>query len=864
MAFYPYSVKEVLTGHFGSDTSFEMRKPHDAILGAAEWQHMLPLSWQYADEQTIGLFLGHRFLIDTIIEDDYIAYKYQQGNELCVFLMFMLYEENAPFSIDLNYACKIIQKWQDAGYNAKIVSQCIGVENYRNSENFRLVHHSTPGVGTSIYCLAENDGQKILVFDSHECWPLYYEKLVYVAQTTDFREYECLFEPDVIITSGVEKNKKKLASGIEAVADFLRKNAPVRICLSEFRGTGIYSQCLMAGQEALNIWVNARNLITELNISTQAVSGAVLCKALNYDNGLVTQVPELLSVRPLEIKQMHGYSVQMSYTNGTIRNYYLKMFEEPEIADHVVVDGYLFNEDILQSACMKDNGIFFSNGYAIPSHILFYRSYRQVQSSISNCKSLQAGRFAFHSRRLLPLKEFKSHFATQHYWGNPGECYGPTDALMDLDGNRISDISFYGLLTTWRSKSVWRVCVEPTGLYGFLTENGNWLIPPVYNSLKDFEQGCSKATRKIGGEIKQFLITEEGREIAFDHEINTDSFWGGLCHFNTATEPVTAPDPGYYWEHDYDQVKAGKWGCIDLDGNIIVEPQYIYAVGFYNGDGKISIVARLIGGKLFWGAIDTAGKEVIPCQFESLYTRWGDALAFRRHGEKFYGVMTLDGEILAEPQFEYFEAYNSEHRLLSVGKHEDALGVFSLDEQRMIIPEEYDCIDYDEKFISCEVAYTCAERYFDYSGNELDFSEYDRVFESNGLLCVKKGEKHGYIEIDGTVIVPLILSTFVNNDLELYKKGYIVTGERKLKGLATVAGEEILPQKYSEISVHDDFIIASERTDANWCICDTLFDFSGKPILKGAYRHMYYDKNDQTLTVETPYGTELFGLQILE
>ena len=192
------------------------------------------------------------------------------------------------------------------------------------------------------------------------------------------------------------------------------------------------------------------------------------------------------------------------------------------------------------------------------------------------------------------------------------------------------------------------------------------------------------------------------------------------------------------------------------------------------------------------------------------------------------------------------------------------LGVFSLDEQRMIIPEEYDCIDYDEKFISCEVAYTCAERYFDYSGNELDFSEYDRVFESNGLLCVRKGKNHGYIEIDGTVVVPLILSTFVNNDLELYKKGYIVTGERKLKGLATVAGEEILPQKYSEISVHDDFIIASERTDTNWCICDTLYDFGGKPILKGAYRHMYYDKNDQTLTVETPYGTELFGLQILE
>ena len=509
---------------------------------------------------------------------------------------------------------------------------------------------------------------------------------------------------------------------------------------------------------------------------------------------------------------------------------------------------------------IKNGGICFDNGYYIPAHILFYRSYRQLQSIPSNRKCYYFSNGIMESKYLLPLKEFKSHFSVRQYWGNAGECYGPVEALLDQDGKRIADASFYE--QDWYSGgNALRVCVEPTAKYGFIRDDGSWLVPPVYESADRFEGGCAKAKRKANGELKQFLITPEGREISFDHDIDIELFDGELCPFNAAKEPISAPKPGYYWYHDYDDVTPGKWGYVDIDGNVIVQPQYVYAVNFYNGGGDRAVVARLTDGKLLWGAIDRTGNEVIPCVYESLYTRWGDAFAFRRFGEELYGVMDLDGNIIEQPKFEFFEGYNVEHQLITVGAHEDALGIYSVGQQRMIIPAEYDCIDYGEKIISCEIQYSCKERYFDYSGKELDFSEYDSVSEDDGLLRTWKDRKFGFIEMDGTVVVPNILSGGIGNDcIALYRKGYIITGDYKQQGLATVDGQEILPQKYAEIIAYKDFVVASERIEGNWCVCDTLYSYDGTPILKGPYRRICYDRDKMELTAETPYGKEYFRI----
>ena len=52
----------------------------------------------------------------------------------------------------------------------------------------------------------------------------------------------------------------------------------------------------------------------------------------------------------------------------------------------------------------------------------------------------------------------------------------------------------------------------------------------------------------------------------------------------------------------------GKWGFIDLQGEFVIEPQYICARSFSNG------LAAVYDGNA-WGFIDTDGKLAIPYQF---------------------------------------------------------------------------------------------------------------------------------------------------------------------------------------------------------------------------------------------------------
>ena len=310
MRYYSYSVKDILTEYFGADPLAVMRKKSQTSLGPEHSKHLIPLSWQYADEQIMHLFLDHKFLIRTVIEDDYIAYIYQEGSQQCALLLFITDEDKGPFSINTNYACEIIQKWENTGYKTKIVSHSVAVERYGQTKNFRLLHHVASGKGAYIYTLIENNGTPLLAYDIHNCWPEYYKKIIAVSVSKDIREYKCLFEPTVCITTGQEKKKKTLATGIEAVVEFFKENAPVGAYYREFKNTGIYNRILIAGEKGIDIWVNVRNLITEINVYDRDAAPVIKWDLGKQMQSLVNQVPALQSVRALDITQMHGYAVQ--------------------------------------------------------------------------------------------------------------------------------------------------------------------------------------------------------------------------------------------------------------------------------------------------------------------------------------------------------------------------------------------------------------------------------------------------------------------------------------------------------------------------------------------------------------------------
>ncbi len=720
MTYYNYSVKKTLASYFGGNTLFEMRKPHESIFKNGEDKNLLPLLWQYADEQAVNLCLEEHFLLDTILEDDYIAYIIQFGDKQLAYLMFMITEEEPYFHIDINYAKQIISAWESKGYSACILRACIGVEYYgaKKDRGFHLITHMIPGRGMALHEIKRVNGEDILVFNMHPCWEYYYKKLIFLSQTWNRQEYECVFEPNVEITEGKEKEKKTLSAGIDSVMELLHET-PINIGYVEFKNTETYSCTLVSESKELIIGVSRRNLIYEINLSSRA-KALMIDRANNSSGSLIDAIPPLQSVTTLEPIKMHGYALQLKYSNGSIKNYYLKTFDGKEIPQTCEIGKYSFTEEVFLSAKADDNGnVSFINGYCVPRHLLYYRSYRQVLIHYDSSVVYQDDSITIQSLYRLPLKEVKSHFAVRQYRGWPEECFGPNMPWTDDVGKRTSDIALFYADTDDYHFGAQKVRVEPTGKYGFLNDDGTWYAPPVYDTAEAFPTGCAKATRNIAGVETTVLITKDGTEKQFPFGADVDLSASDLCPFNAEPWNGPWPDPGYYY--DYDDIRPGKWGFVNIDGKVVVEPKYVYAIGFWNGGDEHCVVARFVDGKLRWGVIDKTGTEVIPCIYPEAYCRWGKAVAFMAEENGLYGLMDFEGNVIVEPKFDYIEAYDPKHRLITAGESRDDLGVYSVNLGRMIIPEEFDCIDYGDKMISCEIRYTGKEKYYDYDGNELPF-----------------------------------------------------------------------------------------------------------------------------------------------
>lgn len=71
---------------------------------------------------------------------------------------------------------------------------------------------------------------------------------------------------------------------------------------------------------------------------------------------------------------------------------------------------------------------------------------------------------------------------------------------------------------------------------------------------------------------------------------------------------------------------AGIWGWLDLDGNEVITPQYVYAMSFFEGraivckgDWEIDDRGRYWCENEKWGIIDRTGAEIVPCMFDEIF-----------------------------------------------------------------------------------------------------------------------------------------------------------------------------------------------------------------------------------------------------
>lgn len=881
MKHYDYSVKDVLNNYFGENVLVNMRQK---VWGHGEPktdETLNPLLWKYADEHALDLFAGEFFLLDTELHDDYILYRVQEKEREIEMLMFVMIEKKESF-IYLNYAKKLLQDKRRTDCDCYILAVYVNAERKKDGE-YRFDMHTGKCCGTKLYQLTEINGEELITDVSYPFFPQFYQKLAWVSCHTDVKEWECIFEPDVklvYVTKDRQQKNDTLASGIIQVMDYLfkdRKPRPyrpgmqgaLRTGYQEYRDTGLFSLELFWQDECLGVCVSRRNLVQELYIYEEKPDYyRRIRRYISYRRPLYDEVPELKSVQPLDPELMYAYAVELRYSNGDLRYYYLNCFDEMIIPQSCEVDGYSFDRETLYSVTANsEGGIQFANGYQIRPHILYHRSYRQ-QIYEPATTAYKDDHLTITPRYREPLNREHGAFLINHYVGRDNECFGAYKGFVDENGERTSPISLYRISKINMPRGLFEARIAPTAKYGVMKADGTWLAPPVFDDL----DGNSKYVgmkRTVNGKTEKWLLTEDNMNlIQIPYDVDFDEWCFGLIRVNAEKWEGERPYAGFYDDDGYFEIEAGKWGIMNPKGEMIVEPKYVYLMGFWQTDGNHSIVARYVDGELLWGVIDRSGKETVPCKYPVAYTYSGNAVGFKYHvDDDLYGLMDFDGNILFEPKFRYISDYDPVHHLATVGEHEDAQGVYSIQNGEMLIPPEYDAIEYGEKIIFCEPTYTCYDRYFDYDGNELTFNGFTRVIEKDGNLEVYDGKHHGLIDYDHNILIPPVMNYHSGaNMIELYRKGYVITDDDgKQYGLSKIDGTVILPPKFYWISIEDNFLIARGKEARGVHLNDTLYTFGGgKLILQGAYRRISVDSENHTITLDTPNGTEHLSYSVSE
>ncbi len=867
---YSYSVKDVLTEYFPGDTITEMRIS-DADGVQTERANMLPRAWAYADDMAIGHFLSERFLVDTVLYDDYIAYfiKSRYGDE--VFLSFMHFEDDISFSLDPEYAYALISSWEQKGYKAYIMRNCVGIEDYRNRDEFRFVCHSCEDKGTDYLIPKLVNGNYIFVRAQEPFWK-HADGLLFSAITSGLvSEYESILAERAVIAhcprrsafdraNDKYENVKPFVKGIDKIKHYFDGKYKVFMAYVKKRNSIAYTARIIADNRKYILFVDADNQLVQL-VEEPIMSDEVFIPIPPEHMPEAIVMPELIGVRSLDISTMHAYGIQLSYADGCVKNYYISKIKKAKLPKSVSVDGYRFNQSILDSVRLicdhHKKGVIFSNGYYIPAHILYYRGTSQLISEKISGTAFENTSIKIEPVYRLPL-HIRRNGLLETYQPRFDEFYGTGYTLLDENGNRTTDYSASYLDSRGAGERA-LLCTrsESSGLVGYLKKDGGWLMPPIFDNGDDFQYGHCVEVKKGS---KKYLLNELGELIAFPHKISLGCFRQGLCEFSTGEYKGSYTYPE---EECFDDLSAGKWGFIDQYGKIVIKPQYVFTSGFGHGENR-AFVAKVVHGKTRWGLIDEKGNEIIPCIYPNLATHSGTAVNFQvtEHGK--YGIMDFDGHVIMEPRYNGIYAYDEKHGLVAYVTDLDEecqIGVARVDNGEDIIPARYGYIGFEENYIECEKDFRDEDGslydYYDYDGNRLPADQCHYKWKCDGGYASWNAEhKCGAVDEDNCIIVPFIFNERAHVDY--YLRGFVVTGKKGKFGLATRDGKDMLPQRYRQITIEEDFIIASYRNDANWDIVDELYTLDGTPVFTDIYRRV--NINGDWVTRETPLGVEHFRI----
>jgi len=195
--------------------------------------------------------------------------------------------------------------------------------------------------------------------------------------------------------------------------------------------------------------------------------------------------------------------------------------------------------------------------------------------------------------------------------------------------------------------------------------------------------------------------------------------------------------------------KDDKWGYINTKGKIVIEPQFTQAGDFAKNGLAAVITERKIG------YINKKGDYEINPQFDADRSWYG--CKFSDVGlavvclDKKYGVINKKGEHITNFEYDFVQGF--EENGTAIVELDDKYGLIDKEGNYIVYPE-YDGMGHfgNSKFIPVEKDGKCG--YIDKTGKLAIPLQFDNAgIFNNGLAAVKIGEKWGFINEKGKLVI---------------------------------------------------------------------------------------------------------------
>ena len=244
----------------------------------------------------------------------------------------------------------------------------------------------------------------------------------------------------------------------------------------------------------------------------------------------------------------------------------------------------------------------------------------------------------------------------------------------------------------------------------------------------------------------------------------------------------------------YNVESYGKWGYINKAGEMMIEPQYLFASDFFNGLALIAVSSKK------WGYINKNGQEIIKPQYDQ-GNDFSEGYAAVRINKK-YGYIDILGKVVIDFKYDYASPFLGGIAAIKIG---GKYGFIDKTGKVLISPIYDDVKDLSENMIAVKengkwgyidkVGKTVIKPTFsnassfsdnmaavqvgtlwgfiDKSGRLVVTTKYDMASDFNeGLAAVSSNRKLGYIDKQGSIVIPQRYELPDFNNLSNFNEGF--------------------------------------------------------------------------------------------